>query len=215
MDKRSGTFDVQVDTPEQSGQRFDYERQAWIDASGHYLRCGHVEPCSCYGRLHEGEPAAEEPAHEVFWNVWARIERADEKADEYQDVGEPVKLGSFDSLRLADKSLISFAGESAIVSPVEAARVFDYEAEERLIAEVCTRHLPDCDKVKGPTLEPNRLNGLADEDILYVVQWADVCAVAEANGIDPAKLDRHMVKAGIEAGCGSDLETIIESAIGA
>ena len=35
---------------------YDYERQAWVK-DGRYVRCGHVDPCRCYGRLHEGEPA--------------------------------------------------------------------------------------------------------------------------------------------------------------
>lgn len=40
---------------------FDYDRQAWIDADGRYLRCGHPEAidCRCWGRLHEGERAAD------------------------------------------------------------------------------------------------------------------------------------------------------------
>ena len=37
--------------------RFDYERQAWV-VDGRYVRCGHETACQCYGRLHEGEQAA-------------------------------------------------------------------------------------------------------------------------------------------------------------
>lgn len=36
--------------------RYDYENQAWI-VNGRYVRCGHVSPCGCYGKLHEGEQA--------------------------------------------------------------------------------------------------------------------------------------------------------------
>lgn len=36
---------------------FDYRNQAWLK-NGRYMRCGHTEPCGCYGRLHEGGTAA-------------------------------------------------------------------------------------------------------------------------------------------------------------
>lgn len=36
---------------------FDYRHQAWLE-NGRYIACGHCAPCDCYGRLHEGEPAA-------------------------------------------------------------------------------------------------------------------------------------------------------------
>ena len=38
---------------------YDYERQAWT-VDGRYVRCGHPDSmgCQCYGRVHEGEPAA-------------------------------------------------------------------------------------------------------------------------------------------------------------
>ena len=36
--------------------RFDYNRQAWVK-DGRYVRCGHVNPCDCYGTAHVGEPA--------------------------------------------------------------------------------------------------------------------------------------------------------------
>ncbi len=36
--------------------RFDYNRQAWVK-DGRYVRCGHVDPCDCYGTAHEGESA--------------------------------------------------------------------------------------------------------------------------------------------------------------
>ena len=39
--------------------RFDYVNQAWIKR-GRYVRCGHVAPCPCYGKAHEGELAPEE-----------------------------------------------------------------------------------------------------------------------------------------------------------
>ena len=35
---------------------YDYEKQAWVQG-GAYVRCGHVGPCYCYGRAHEGERA--------------------------------------------------------------------------------------------------------------------------------------------------------------
>ncbi len=40
--------------------RYDYDTQAWV-VDGVYVRCGHPDTmqCSCYGRLHEGELAAE------------------------------------------------------------------------------------------------------------------------------------------------------------
>ena len=36
--------------------QYDYDRQAWI-IDGRYIRCGHITPCDCYGRAHEGEKA--------------------------------------------------------------------------------------------------------------------------------------------------------------
>jgi hypothetical protein len=36
--------------------RFDYDRQAWVK-DGRYVRCGHPDPCNCYGKAHEGETA--------------------------------------------------------------------------------------------------------------------------------------------------------------
>lgn len=36
---------------------YDYRNQAWLE-NGRYVRCGHSELCNCYGRKHEGEPAA-------------------------------------------------------------------------------------------------------------------------------------------------------------
>lgn len=36
--------------------RFDYDRQAWVK-DGRYVRCGHTNPCDCYGTAHEGEIA--------------------------------------------------------------------------------------------------------------------------------------------------------------
>lgn len=34
---------------------FDYTHQAWVK-HGRYVRCGHyTTPCTCYGRIHEGE----------------------------------------------------------------------------------------------------------------------------------------------------------------
>jgi hypothetical protein len=38
---------------------YDYQHQAWI-INGSYARCNHPASmnCACYGRLHEGEPAA-------------------------------------------------------------------------------------------------------------------------------------------------------------
>ena len=33
---------------------YDYDRQAWV-VDGRYVRCGHLDDCDCYGRLHEGE----------------------------------------------------------------------------------------------------------------------------------------------------------------
>jgi hypothetical protein len=43
----------------QSGEHFDYEKQAWVGADGRYLRCGHPAAinCQCYGRVHQGELA--------------------------------------------------------------------------------------------------------------------------------------------------------------
>lgn len=33
---------------------YDYTHQAWVK-DGQYVRCGHLDDCTCYGRLHEGE----------------------------------------------------------------------------------------------------------------------------------------------------------------
>ena len=35
---------------------YDYDRQAWV-VDGRYVRCGHPDPCNCYGKTHEGESA--------------------------------------------------------------------------------------------------------------------------------------------------------------
>ncbi len=42
---------------------FDYDHQAWVE-NGKYRRCGHPDEmnCSCYGRVHQGEPPEPEPA---------------------------------------------------------------------------------------------------------------------------------------------------------
>lgn len=39
-----------------TGATFDYEKQAWV-VNGRYVRCGHIDPCDCYGRQHVGERA--------------------------------------------------------------------------------------------------------------------------------------------------------------
>jgi hypothetical protein len=47
---------------------YDYANQAWVE-NGKYVRCGHTEPCSCYGRIHEGEPVTKvssDPAESSF-----------------------------------------------------------------------------------------------------------------------------------------------------
>lgn len=36
---------------------FDYKNQAWL-VNGRYVACGHGQPCTCYGTIHEGELAA-------------------------------------------------------------------------------------------------------------------------------------------------------------
>lgn len=38
---------------------YDYVHQAWV-RDGRYVRCGHPASmnCTCYGRLHAGEPVA-------------------------------------------------------------------------------------------------------------------------------------------------------------
>jgi len=33
---------------------YDYEHQAWVK-DGQYIRCAHLGPCDCYGRIHESE----------------------------------------------------------------------------------------------------------------------------------------------------------------
>ena len=40
-------------------ERYDYDKQAWIDADGRYLSCAHPKGmnCKCYGKLHYGELA--------------------------------------------------------------------------------------------------------------------------------------------------------------
>jgi hypothetical protein len=51
---------------------YDYTQQAWV-VDGVYFTCGHSKPnpltgkatsCTCYGRLHEGEPSIERQAPE-------------------------------------------------------------------------------------------------------------------------------------------------------
>lgn len=47
----------QLDANGKIVEGFDYDNQAWIKG-GVYMRCGHPESmqCSCFGRIHEGEP---------------------------------------------------------------------------------------------------------------------------------------------------------------
>ena len=42
-----------------TAERYDYDKQAWIDADGRYLSCAHPKEmnCKCYGKLHYGELA--------------------------------------------------------------------------------------------------------------------------------------------------------------
>ena len=44
---------------------YDYKNQAWV-VNGKYIKCNHPDEmnCNCYGKLHEGEIAAEEPKEE-------------------------------------------------------------------------------------------------------------------------------------------------------
>lgn len=35
---------------------YDYTLQVWIK-DGKYVACAHIHPCSCYGKIHAGEPA--------------------------------------------------------------------------------------------------------------------------------------------------------------
>lgn len=41
---------------------YDYDNQAWVK-DGRYVRCGHPDSmdCGCYGRIHAGEPTADNP----------------------------------------------------------------------------------------------------------------------------------------------------------
>ena len=53
-----------VSTPPESCElppplSYDYRNQAWVE-NGRYMRCGHADPCSCFGRLHAGEPLADD-----------------------------------------------------------------------------------------------------------------------------------------------------------
>jgi hypothetical protein len=36
--------------------QYDYDKQACV-VDGRYIRCGHRDPCDCYGTAHEGEIA--------------------------------------------------------------------------------------------------------------------------------------------------------------
>ena len=36
---------------------YDYHHQAWVK-NGRYVRCAHIDQCTCYGRLHQDEPHA-------------------------------------------------------------------------------------------------------------------------------------------------------------
>lgn len=42
-----------------AGNHYDYTHQAWLE-DGKYARCGHPAEmvCTCYGRIHAGEPVA-------------------------------------------------------------------------------------------------------------------------------------------------------------
>jgi len=50
-----GSRSIQID---RDGFGFDYDRQAWVEAF-RYVKCGHVEDCTCYGRSHAGELAVD------------------------------------------------------------------------------------------------------------------------------------------------------------
>ena len=45
-------------TPTNSPEtRFDYKHNAWV-VNGVYAPCGHGQPCTCYGTIHQGKPPA-------------------------------------------------------------------------------------------------------------------------------------------------------------
>lgn len=52
---------------------FDYRHQAWV-VDGRYVRCGHLNACSCYGRLHEDELATAENEPSQAPKGWDYVE---------------------------------------------------------------------------------------------------------------------------------------------
>jgi hypothetical protein len=58
---------------------------------------------------------------QVEYNVWVRIERADEEADEYENLGEPVKLGSFGLLSSAISKVLTLLLAEMPPSGIEIA----------------------------------------------------------------------------------------------
>jgi len=53
------------DAKQMTNEFYDYKNQAWV-VNGKYIKCNHPDEmnCNCYGKLHEGEIAAEEPKEE-------------------------------------------------------------------------------------------------------------------------------------------------------
>lgn len=37
---------------------YDYRNQAWV-VDGKYVACGHGKPCDCFGKVHAGQPVAD------------------------------------------------------------------------------------------------------------------------------------------------------------
>lgn len=48
--------ELQWQAHDKSDLYFNYDLQVWV-RDGKYVRCGHLTPCRCYGRKHEGEQA--------------------------------------------------------------------------------------------------------------------------------------------------------------
>lgn len=69
----------------QSSVTFDYANQAWI-VDGKYARCGHLESCNCYGRIHEGLTPGEAMLARVQKRIAAQPGEF-ELAESYKSVG--------------------------------------------------------------------------------------------------------------------------------
>lgn len=54
---RYSTTQAKLKDADRLSTYFDYTNQSWV-VNGHYVTCGHLDYCDCYGRLHAGEPVS-------------------------------------------------------------------------------------------------------------------------------------------------------------